>query len=690
MDGTLYIHGENILKTCSQHSGAAYSCSAESPGVQVRTAVSLRFFARALCAGLLHGGIKHMTPQANIATATLQQLLPALLARQLDMVSHDDLVAAWKVWLPDRARSLTRIMVELEFLQPEARRLLDALCAHQVQKLRGAVSHSLAGLLCLDAVPTVLQTLCAADRELAAQIPEIMAQLHTRQVRVDPIDETSELGMPAVEPVQRYRVLRPLAVGGVGLVALADDVQLHRQVALKEIQRRMAHDPISRERFVQEAEITGQLEHPGVVPVYSLGTHLDGRPFYTMRYVQGETLYAAIQRFHNPTAQRLPAQRRLEFRKLLNHFIAVCEVIAYAHARGVLHRDIKPANVLLGKFGETLVVDWGLAKKLRPPAAMPAAASTDTLSASAQHAPTVTMMGQVVGTPAYMSPEQAAGQIDLIDTASDIYSLGATLYELLTGRAPFVTMSADVFVRIQRGDFPAPSALRRDVPAALNAICKKALALYPAARYADAQELVRDIERWLADEPVDIYPETIRERLARWGRSHKAAVAEWTALAVTALLALSINLFAMHQERGELRQAQDAVAAHAAGLQHERIQRTALLQNVRKHLKHSAATALVAGDHAHAAKIAEDLADAEMEASDAWEAGCVLSQCARLAALKLELADAYTKRAVVYLHRALVQGYVGDRSRLSGPDSAPFRTHADFLELIRLFPVLQD
>ena len=157
----------------------------------------------------------------------------------------------------------------------------------------------------------------------------------------------------------RYQVLWAHAKGGLGEVYLAEDTELHRRVALKEIQAKHAKNPVSRDRFVAEAEITGNLEHPGVVPVYGMGTYLDGRPFYTMRFIKGEDLATAIRRFHSGIT---PSFTGLEFRWLLRKLIDVCNTVAYAHSRGVLHRDLKPGNIMIGPFGETLVMDWGVAK----------------------------------------------------------------------------------------------------------------------------------------------------------------------------------------------------------------------------------------------------------------------------------------------------------------------------------------
>jgi serine/threonine-protein kinase len=353
---------------------------------------------------------------------------------------------------------------------------------------------------------------------------------------------------PAATPGPRFRVLRSHARGGLGEVFIARDEELNREVALKQIQAQHASNLESQARFLLEAEVTGGLEHPGIVPVYSLGRHADDRPFYVMKFIRGETLKDAIDRFHkarNPDDR----ERTVEFRKLLRRFIDVCNTIAYAHSRGILHRDLKPANIMLGTFGETLVVDWGLAKPIglageavpeADPAVWPASSS-----GSAETRP-----GAMMGTPQYMSPEQASGRLDQASPASDVFSLGATLYCLLTGRPPFEGESANTVIeKVCRGDFPAPRTLNRSVPAPLQAICLKAMAHRPEDRYPSANALADEIERWLADETVTAYHEPPAMRLARWGRRHRPIVAGLAALLVTAVAALSVSTVLIGREQ---------------------------------------------------------------------------------------------------------------------------------------------
>jgi tetratricopeptide (TPR) repeat protein len=344
---------------------------------------------------------------------------------------------------------------------------------------------------------------------------------------------------------------------------VAHDEELHREIALKEIQDRYADDPESRSRFVLEAEVTGGLEHPGIVPVYGLGAYPDGRPFYAMRFIRGDSLKEAIDCFHQAEACLDPGQRALGLRQLLGRFVDMCNAVAYAHSRGVLHRDLKPANVMLGPYGETLVVDWGLSKPLGKTESKVAWKERPLVPvAGGSSAPT--QMGQALGTPAYMSPEQAAGQLDQLGPASDVYSLGATLYCLLTGQAPFTDADLGLVLKnVSKGTFRAPGQVKRGVAPALEAVCLKAMALKPEDRYASARALADDIEHWLADEPVSAYREPLPARLARWGRRHKTWVASSAALLVTALVALTIGLVAVGQANSRTREQRNLAQRNA-------------------------------------------------------------------------------------------------------------------------------
>ena len=357
----------------------------------------------------------------------------------------------------------------------------------------------------------------------------------------------------------RFRIIRQHAEGGLGRLLIASDEELQRKVALKEIKSKFASDDTFRERFVLEAKVTGNLEHPGVVPVYGLGTFPDGRPYYAMRFIQGVTLKAAIEKLHALQADE--STRNLELRKLLSRFSHVCETIAYAHSRHIVHRDIKPDNIMLGDYGETLVVDWGLAKMMNRPTNAPVAETATSLSFEQETASQATRHGDLVGTLGYMSPEQASGRIDLIAPASDVYGLGATLYHLLTGKCSVRDDAMNVMIdRIRRGDFLRPRQVNRRVPPALEAICLKAMAVEPEDRYSSAKELTRELERWLADEPVLCYRESLVERTARFARRHRGwtqslavmfAVITLGSIIATILINRALNREAMSRYRAE-------------------------------------------------------------------------------------------------------------------------------------------
>jgi tetratricopeptide (TPR) repeat protein len=287
-----------------------------------------------------------------------------------------------------------------------------------------------------------------------------------------------------------------------------------------------------------------------------------------MRFIRGDSLQEAIARFHRADGPgRDPGERALALRQLLGRFVDVCDAIAYAHSRGVLHRDLKPGNIMLGQYGETLVVDWGLAKAVGRAAGDGGAAEGPLQPASAS-GPAATQVGSALGTPQYMSPEQAAGRLDQLGPSSDVYSLGATLYCLLTGKAPFEGRDVgEVLRQVQRGEFPPPRQVQRAVPPALEAVCLKAMALRPEGRYATPRALVADVEKWLADEPVSAWREPLRLRAGRWARRHQAAVAACVAGLLVAVLAGGAGAWWLDRQRSEQRRAVQATLDKVGELQ---------------------------------------------------------------------------------------------------------------------------
>ncbi|QDT08396.1 protein kinase domain-containing protein [Stieleria marina] len=329
----------------------------------------------------------------------------------------------------------------------------------------------------------------------------------------------------------RFQILSKHEEGGLGEVLLAYDRQLRREVAVKQIRPKWQSHDEARQRFIQEAEVTGRLEHPGVVPVYAMGTWNDGREYYAMRFIEGDTLSEVIDRYHS-TRDSDPVEHQRQFRNLLNRFVDVCNTIDYAHSKKVLHRDIKPSNVMVGPYGETLVLDWGLAKLLD--LSNEESMTADLLDhRSFGSGSTPTQAGGRIGTPQYMSPEQAGGKLDEISVRTDIYLLGAMLYQILSGQPPHNDESISKLLdRISRGKLAPPRQVLASVPRALNAICMKAMKKKPAQRYASAAALAADVESWLADEPVAVHRDSVAVRTTRWFRRHRTIAASGAVAAV--------------------------------------------------------------------------------------------------------------------------------------------------------------
>src|SRR5579863_9038454 len=403
---------------------------------------------------------------------THRNLLAGLLALNQGLISSGALIGALRAWGNNRSLSVCEILEAAGEIDAVARQQVEAQCADHLRQHGDNPALWLAAVHVPDELREELLQL--ADPEICLVFNETISNTQTmdpyatrpptrtssgasgpaaaRAAESDPATDplltrpsgsaaTSSRGpaplidLTARQPVERYRILRLHAKGGLGLVSIAEDSELKREVALKEIQARHADDIVSREAFLTEAEITARLEHPGIVPVYGLGQHADGRPYYAMRFIRGKTLRDAIAthyagprtpvrdrsaRFDAAQADVTPVDaasnsvtRALEFRGLLGKFIAVCNTMEYAHSRRILHRDLKPANIMLGDYGETLVVDWGLAAGFAAERVPGFAAASDRAGAPTARAlrdASDARSGTAIGTTQYMSPEQASGQ----------------------------------------------------------------------------------------------------------------------------------------------------------------------------------------------------------------------------------------------------------------------------------------
>ena len=301
----------------------------------------------------------------------------------------------------------------------------------------------------------------------------------------------------------KYRLIRRIGSGGMGTVYLAQDTALGRKVAVKVMNIADPSGALAT-RMTREARIVALLEHPSIVPIHDVGTLDDGRVFYAMKLVQGSRLDE-----HAHLGSSLA--------DLLRIFQKVCEAVAFAHASDVIHRDLKPENIMVGPFGEVLVIDWGVAKVLinepggataslraHEPSAPSDADATTTLPLPTSGQAGDTSGGTVIGTPAYMSPEQARGETETLDPRSDVYSLGAILYFILTSQPPASNQVA------------RPRQLDSRIPRAVEAICLKSMSERREDRYSSAQDIAADVVRFLDGLPVSAYPENIFERVARW------------------------------------------------------------------------------------------------------------------------------------------------------------------------------
>jgi serine/threonine protein kinase len=473
-----------------------------------------------------------------------RNLLFGVLALHADLIDSEQFVEVCSAWAGHKEVTLADLLLARGWITDGDRAAVEHLVGLKLRRHGGDGYSSLAAIL--DNL-----TRCALSRVGDPEIQRSLADLplFTTAAASTVTFRTGDRG--------RYSLKQLHAIGGIGQVWLAHDSDLDRDVALKELRPEQVNHPTALRRFLDEARITGQLDHPGAVPVYELIQRTpEHSPFYTMRFIKGQTLAEAARAYHRKRSESQADP--LEFVTLLNAFVAVCNTVAYAHSRGIVHRDLKGQNIILGDFGEVVLLDWGLAKVLgqsegeTDPLLDPQAAINDSGR---------TVGGQVIGTPGYMAPEQAAGRPDLVDFRSDVYGLGAILYELLTGRPPFEGPDLPEVLRMVREDDPLPPRrLNREVSPALESASLRALAKDPARRHASASHLAAEVQYW-----QDLQRRRAEEALKRANEELTSSNAQLQKLAADLELKIVSELRA-HQELMEAKQRQLTQAEELAKL----------------------------------------------------------------------------------------------------------------------------
>ncbi len=363
-------------------------------------------------------------------------------------------------------------------------------------------------------------------------------------------DRTGDQTALATIERSAYALGAEVARGGMGRIVSARDLRIGRPVAVKEL---LSNTSTQAARFEREARVTARLQHPGIVPIYEIGRWANGTPFYTMRMVAGRTLRAEL-------ADRKTLATRLA---LLPAVITASEAVAFAHANRVIHRDLTPSNIMVGEYGETVVIDWGLAKDLADETATDEAGDGGPYRVDPRVADDLTVDGAVIGTASYMPPEQAAG--DRVDARADVYALGAILYHVLIGQAPYRGRNDAVLAAVKAG--PPPALTTAEAPRDLVSIVEKAMARDPADRYPSARELAGELAGFQAGRLVEAHRYSRGELLRRWVRRHRAVVLAASATLVALLVIGTIALAGIvsardRAERGE----RDAIEQRSAAV----------------------------------------------------------------------------------------------------------------------------
>ncbi len=487
-----------------------------------------------------------MSSSDSPLTLVEHNLLIARVGLELGILTERIVKNAFTLWVCERTETLENLLFMMKAIDLDQKAKLSE-AVKEWRSKRSLSEHPSGSPSDLKALENILGFLEDSDINQSIssiQTQEMSSGASSTPVRVEFQSADPSAGSPAADRFVRKHLLT--SQGGMGEIWIAADRELNREVIVKYIKEDRAKDSQHRGMFHLEGEVTGFLEHPNIPPVYGLGNDSEKRPYYAMRYYQGKKFTKAIAEYHALKATD-PGSHREAFRDLLQSFVSACLAVEYAHSRGVIHCDIKPDNIILGDFGETIVLDWGLVVVTQPTGnpeidsisdgggSNRLAFSPSKFAEEGLHLKQGGSRNYVGGTLAYMAPEQLVatetGEIEKVTKASDIYCLGSTLYHLCTGRAPLVPFRKkderkdSYFYRIKNARFPRPRSLRPDLSPRLEAIIYKAMALNPTDRYASAQILAEDVKHWLADEPVAAYPEGAALKLGRWVRRNRERVA---------------------------------------------------------------------------------------------------------------------------------------------------------------------
>ena len=370
------------------------------------------------------------------------------------------------------------------------------------------------------------------------------------------VPSAGHISVPAGE--KKYGIREEVGRGGMGKIVKIWDQELNRFLAMKLILDGTAGDPERVSRFIQEAQVMGQIDHPGIVPIHDFGVDSEGRVFFTMRLVKGQDLNEIIE-------LGIEEKDGWNMSRLVGVLISVCQAVAFAHSRGIVHRDLKPANIMVGRFGEVYVMDWGLAKvkgrdevadrRLREKVeASDLTVQTERRpeEAGSSDSPLVTMDGSVVGTPSFMAPEQAAGDLDSTDQRSDVYSLGAILYVILTGQPPYLPPGTQIspraiWARLMEEPPKPVHQVNPKAPPELMAVCEKAMGRDPAERYENSLDFAEDLQRFLDGRAVRAYRTGALTELGKWCKRNP--VLTLTSAALVVLVCMSSVIFKLQYDK---------------------------------------------------------------------------------------------------------------------------------------------